>query len=1018
MGIYRALLVLSICVAAACGEGLRDNPIVGDVVTYLDGVWSLEGSGPGFQQVIRANVPGDLLTDLQTAGLIGDPLYELNFKDASLWHNYTWTYSTSFQVTDPAAQRAPQTLIVFDGVKMGATVTLNGQALGTVVDQFLRYVYAVPTSSLVSGTNTLSVSFPAFDALDTKGRFMACTGGWDWAPYSSTVQGGIRTFSKGIWKSVYLTSVSAAAITHVVPHTFYNGSYPVAPLQPHQHGDFQVNVRVHTWAPAPVTVQVEVSGQWGGYASQNVSLPAGESSVTLQMVAPASAIDLWWPAGMGAQPLYGVSAVLVPAAGAASVAASRRIGFRFFALVTGNDTDPGYVQRSIGADGTDTQGMLFRVNGALVFSRGANMIPMEELEGRLNAEAHRILVRSAVEANMNTLRVWGGGVFYPDAFYDACDEQGVLVYHDMQYAQGGHSPSNDTTQADELRHQIRRLSHHPSIALWDGCNECHVVIGTDTGIYAWFVLTIVAQEDKSRSIWPSCPAPGWTNGVDRLTSRPNGSPFGLLPRSPTPHAIMRGSAKPTPAVETRVKAGCTFQQNIDYDSGTTWVHPDADSPAACCQECAANASCSVGVFYEGVCWFKHENPVPTYAAGRVSCWPAGHPIPPTPSPPAPGPGPIETHGPYQHGGGFPAVNGDARLDLFDANIPIAVAPVSTGPQYHNTFASEFGCSVYSSFESMAPTLAPEHWGIHGGSPPDQCKGGFESQCTGGNRMAERNYPCDNIIQVYFGVYDFNATGEQAFKKQLYHCMLGQALEMKSNIETRRGTNQFGIIIWQLNEIWPTGGWGSLEYGTPVPGQVIGGRWKPLHYLLKASIYADVMSSCGKGGQCYVRNDGVAAFKGTVTVTALFLNNASTAVLQRQSVSLPGGSGASAWFTIDSDSLSVNDTVLTADVTSSTGTLLSHNVLLLTPPKYLNLRKANFLLTINPVANPDGTYDVTVTSDQIALYVTLTTLAHGRFSDNTFLLTDETTVQFIPFLPNQLHTLQASLRVEDLSAYAL
>lgn len=84
-------------------------------------------------------------------------------------------------------------------------------------------------------------------------------------------------------------------------------------------------------------------------------------------------------AGMGEQPLYNVSAVIIPASGP-SFGANRRIGFRFFALVTGNDTDPNYVQRSIGADGTDTQGMYFRINGALFLSRGANMIPMEEME--------------------------------------------------------------------------------------------------------------------------------------------------------------------------------------------------------------------------------------------------------------------------------------------------------------------------------------------------------------------------------------------------------------------------------------------------------------------------------------------------------------------------------------------------------------------------------------------------------------------------------------------------------------
>ena len=80
----------------------------------------------------------------------------------------------------------------------------------------------------------------------------------------------------------------------------------------------------------------------------------------------------------------------------------------------------------------------------------------------------------------------------------------------------GHSPTECQTQADEFRHQVRRLSHHPSVVIYDGCNECMVVIGTPTGIYATFVLTIVVEEDQSRVVWPSCPALGWVHGVNRL----------------------------------------------------------------------------------------------------------------------------------------------------------------------------------------------------------------------------------------------------------------------------------------------------------------------------------------------------------------------------------------------------------------------------------------------------------------------------------------------------------------------
>ena len=116
---------------------------------------------------------------------------------------------------------------------------------------------------------------------------------------------------------------------------------------------------------------------------------------------------------------------------------------------------------------------------------------MEELEGRMSAAAHRAMVQSAADARFNTLRVWGGGMVLPEAWYDACDELGIMVFHDMQYAGLGHGAANTTTQESELRHSVRRLSHHPAIVMWDGCNECSVQMGSDTAVYATFVMTVV-----------------------------------------------------------------------------------------------------------------------------------------------------------------------------------------------------------------------------------------------------------------------------------------------------------------------------------------------------------------------------------------------------------------------------------------------------------------------------------------------------------------------------------------------
>jgi hypothetical protein len=278
----------------------------------------------------------------------------------------------------------------------------------------------------------------------------------------------------------------------------------------------------------------------------------------------------------------------------------------------------------------------------------------------------------------------------------------------MQYAQGGHAPAAGPTQEAELRHIVRRLSSHPAIVLYDCCNECQVKMGTPTAVYATFVMSVLAEEDGSRAVWPSCPALGWSGGVHRLDARPNGKPL------------------TTP------------------DSGTT----------------------------------------------------------------------IETHSPYQHGNGFPAVNGGSfKRRLFDPWMPItldAAAVSAYGPAQPNVFASEFGAVVMSSFESMAPTLSRARWGLHGGQPSDVCSSGFSNKCQGSNVWAQRNYPADNMIDSYFGVKGdayFNQTGEAVLKKQLYQSMLAQALLMKATIELRRAENQLGHLVWQYNEIWPTGGWG-------------------------------------------------------------------------------------------------------------------------------------------------------------------------------------------------------------------
>jgi hypothetical protein len=333
---------------------------------------------------VPATVPGDLITDLEKAGVIGDPLFEMNFLNgSSTWNLPQWNYTKTFTLEADVLQHATageSMLLVLDGVKMGAKILLNGKELGEVNDQFLRYTFPLDAAELVSAADIgaaheLTVAFDT--SIDCGGRWMACTGGWDWAPYSYTKQGGANTFTKGIWKSVYVTTVESAAITSVVAHTFYKGAYPTEPLGA-QHGGFAVTTAVHLWADAPTSGTITVAGDWGAKVSKQVALVKGDNKVSIDVDA-GSDVSLWWPNGLGSQKLYNVTASFSAAGPQATavVSASRRIGFRFIALVTGNDTDASYVAASTGKQGTDHVGMIFRVNGAAIFARGANMIPME-----------------------------------------------------------------------------------------------------------------------------------------------------------------------------------------------------------------------------------------------------------------------------------------------------------------------------------------------------------------------------------------------------------------------------------------------------------------------------------------------------------------------------------------------------------------------------------------------------------------------------------------------------------------
>ena len=570
----RRALVVAVAAAAAAAAAtaaasLRDAAIATtSPPLYLDGpAWTAAEASLALS--IAATVPGDVISDLQRAGVIGDPYFERAWiENRTLWDvsATAWTYtSAGVPLPPPAAPDGATLLLVLDGVKMGARVALNGVALGDATNQFLRYVFALPPGAVrgAAADNRVSVAFDA--SLPLSGRFMPCSGLWDWAPNSQLVRndsdfGPAATFSSGIVGSVYVAAVAPAtvALLHVVPLVRYLGPYPVGALSDGTHAGFSVNVTVHVWAPpGGASGSFAVVGDWPGADASTpvVFSPAGESHVSLTLAAPASAISLWWPSGLGTQSLFDVNVTWTPAAAAveaptapsaapaapaaaastaataaaaavaataaattaatAAVSASRRIGFRVAALVTVNDTNATVVEESKGADGSGQFGMFLRVNGAALYARGADLVPMEELEGRQSAGAYATLVDSAADAHMNALRIWGGGTYLPQTFYDRCDERGVLLYHDMIFSgamghgiESARQPLSAAANASilaEIAHQVRRLSHHPAIVLYDGANEVIVERSGPSSLYASLVMSAVAAEELSRRRSPSAP---------------------------------------------------------------------------------------------------------------------------------------------------------------------------------------------------------------------------------------------------------------------------------------------------------------------------------------------------------------------------------------------------------------------------------------------------------------------------------------------------------------------------------
>jgi beta-mannosidase len=438
----------------------RPRPDAAVPTTRLLSDWSVTAlDGPAPQAVQRltvpATVPGSVHTDLLAAELIPDPYLDGNEKLLS-WIGLTdWRYSTTFVWNPSGADRVE---LNFGGLDTVAEIELNGVRLGATRNMHRSYTFDV-TSRLKAGLNELVVVFRspirAADAASLRLgyrphvnhhpynaiRKMACSFGWDW---------GIDTATSGLWKPVTLVSWSTARLGTVRPIATV-GTTQSAGTSTGVEGLVEVHVDVVRATDAPLRLTATVAG-----VSTTVDIAAGATSATVRLTVPA--VELWWPAGYGEHPLYDLDVSLAEGANELDTSTTR-IGFRTVEL----DTTP------------DEHGTPFTivVNGTPVFVRGANWIPDDAFLHRVTKDRYRHRLEQAEFAGINLIRVWGGGIFETEDFYDLCDERGLLTWQDFLLACAAYAEEDElaTEMVAEARENVARLAAHPSLVVLNGNNE-------------------------------------------------------------------------------------------------------------------------------------------------------------------------------------------------------------------------------------------------------------------------------------------------------------------------------------------------------------------------------------------------------------------------------------------------------------------------------------------------------------------------------------------------------------------
>ncbi|KAJ1311549.1 hypothetical protein OPQ81_010033 [Rhizoctonia solani] len=422
-----------------------------------------EASVTGKEEWIPTSTfPTSVHVELIKLGEIPDPYIGLNEWDVQWVGEADWVFSTSFQLQSKDLSE-PNADLVFDGLDTYCTVQLNGKVILEANNMFLPYRVQVK-EHLVEGSNELLLTFPSTfvkgrELQQKYGKFALWNGdssrlhvrtaqytyGWDWGPVLRTI---------GPWRPItletYAVRLSDVRVRQDVKEDL-SAKLSVDVEVSDKSSDLSASVALKSLADAAII------------RSTNITIKGGQGVAEFELA--KGEVNLWYPVGYGKQALYTVEIQVADQSGHQVAAHSQRVGIRRARVVE----DP--------LEGQEGRTFLFEINNVRIFCGGSNWIPADNFLTTITPERYRAWLQLLVDGNQNMIRVWAGGIYEDDSFYDTCDELGILVWQDFMFGCGQYPAYDSLLESVKLEAEanVRRIRHHPSLVIWAGNNEDYQV---------------------------------------------------------------------------------------------------------------------------------------------------------------------------------------------------------------------------------------------------------------------------------------------------------------------------------------------------------------------------------------------------------------------------------------------------------------------------------------------------------------------------------------------------------------